>query len=73
MVRGDSRCFAASCQLLFCTTGVLLQRLKEDPLIAQVTHLVVDEVRLGRETEEVGCVDGALTFGLPCSRWVTLR
>ena len=44
MVRGDSKCSAASCQLLFCTTGVLLQRLKDDPLLRNVTHLVVDEV-----------------------------
>lgn len=44
MVRGDSACCAASCQLLFCTTGVLLQRLRSDPTLANVTHLIVDEV-----------------------------
>ena len=45
MVRGDSKCCATSCQLLFCTTGVLLQRLRSDPTLANVTHLIVHEVR----------------------------
>jgi hypothetical protein len=44
MVRGDAKCCAASCQLLFCTTGVLLQRLRSDPVLSNVTHLIVDEV-----------------------------
>ncbi|XP_037089684.1 LOW QUALITY PROTEIN: ATP-dependent DNA/RNA helicase DHX36-like, partial [Pollicipes pollicipes] len=30
--------------VLFCTTGVLLQRLQTDPVLARVSHLVVDEV-----------------------------
>lgn len=30
--------------LLFCTTGVLLQRLQSDPVLARVSHLVIDEV-----------------------------
>jgi ATP-dependent RNA helicase DHX57 len=42
-VRLDSR-QSRSTRLLFCTTGVLLQQLKTDPTLAQVSHVVVDEV-----------------------------
>jgi len=31
-------------RLLFCTTGILLRRLESDPLLEDVTHIVVDEV-----------------------------
>uniref|UniRef100_A0A7R9TIU0 Uncharacterized protein n=1 Tax=Prasinoderma coloniale TaxID=156133 RepID=A0A7R9TIU0_9VIRI len=31
-------------RLMFCTTGVLLRRLQSDPLLRDVTHVVVDEV-----------------------------
>ena len=31
-------------RLLFCTTGVLLRRLINDPLLRDVTHVVVDEI-----------------------------
>jgi ATP-dependent RNA helicase DHX36 len=31
-------------KLLFCTTGVILRRLVEDPMLTGVTHVVVDEV-----------------------------
>jgi ATP-dependent RNA helicase DHX36 len=31
-------------QLLLCTTGILIRRLLSDPLLNDVTHLVVDEV-----------------------------
>lgn len=31
-------------RLLFCTTGVILRRLIEDPLLNGVSHVVVDEV-----------------------------
>ena len=31
-------------RLLFCTTGVILRRLIEDPLLNDVSHVVVDEV-----------------------------
>jgi len=31
-------------RLLFCTTGVLLRRLLSDPLLADTTHVVLDEV-----------------------------
>ena len=34
---------AASTRLLFCTTGVILRRLQEDPSLAGVSHVVVDE------------------------------
>jgi len=32
-------------RLLFCTTGVVLRRLVEDPALSGITHVVVDEVR----------------------------
>jgi HrpA-like RNA helicase len=31
-------------KLLFCTTGVILRRLIEDPILNGVSHVVVDEV-----------------------------
>jgi len=31
-------------RLLFCTTGVLLRRLASDPLLKDVTHVIVDEI-----------------------------
>ena len=34
----------ADTHLTFCTTGILLRRLSADPLLATVTHVVVDEV-----------------------------
>jgi hypothetical protein len=37
MVRGDSKVSADSCSLLFCTTGVLLQRMKTDHNLDKVT------------------------------------
>ena len=42
-IRGESRT-CADTRLLFCTTGVLLRRLEEDPQLAGVTHVLVDEV-----------------------------
>ena len=30
-------------KLLFCTTGVILRRLADDPTLSGVTHCVVDE------------------------------
>jgi len=43
-VRGESRQSAGSTSLLFCTTGVLLRMLEEDSGLANVTHVLVDEV-----------------------------
>ncbi|KAL1528206.1 hypothetical protein AB1Y20_009565 [Prymnesium parvum] len=34
---------AQSTRLLFCTTGVILRRLQDDPLLTAVSHVVVDE------------------------------
>ncbi|KAJ2367536.1 helicase [Coemansia sp. RSA 2610] len=42
-VRGTSR-QTRDTRLLFCTTGVLLRMLREDPKLASVTHVVCDEV-----------------------------
>ncbi|EGB11602.1 hypothetical protein AURANDRAFT_6240, partial [Aureococcus anophagefferens] len=42
-VRGEAR-LGDETQALFCTTGVLLQRLKVDGSLENVTHVVVDEV-----------------------------
>lgn len=35
---------SSSTRLTFCTTGILLRRLQGDPLLATVTHIIVDEV-----------------------------
>ncbi|XP_030925913.1 DExH-box ATP-dependent RNA helicase DExH1 isoform X2 [Quercus lobata] len=35
---------SAQTRLLFCTTGVLLQQLVQDPKLAGVSHLLVDEI-----------------------------
>lgn len=42
-VRLDSR-VSRRTQLTYCTTGVLLRRLFNDPLLAGTTHVIVDEV-----------------------------
>lgn len=31
-------------KLLFCTTGIILRRLQDDPLLQGITHVCVDEV-----------------------------
>ncbi len=35
---------SAETRLTFCTTGVLLRRLQSDPLLSDVSHVVVDEI-----------------------------
>lgn len=35
---------SSSTRLTFCTTGILLRRLASDPLLAAVSHIIVDEV-----------------------------
>lgn len=42
-VRLDSK-VSARTRLTFCTTGILLRRLLSDPLLTDVTHIVLDEV-----------------------------
>jgi ATP-dependent RNA helicase DHX57 len=42
-IRMESSTSAAT-RLLFCTTGILLRRLEDDPTLAGTTHVVVDEV-----------------------------
>ena len=42
-IRLESRS-SESTRLLFCTTGVLLRKLLENPTLAGVTHIIVDEV-----------------------------
>ncbi|KAJ2581272.1 helicase, partial [Coemansia sp. RSA 1836] len=42
-VRGESR-RSPGTRLLFCTTGVLLRMIASDPSLADVTHVVCDEV-----------------------------
>ncbi|XP_003748450.1 ATP-dependent DNA/RNA helicase DHX36 [Galendromus occidentalis] len=34
----------SSGKILFCTTGIILQFLQSDPLLGNITHLIVDEV-----------------------------
>ncbi|GAA6091840.1 ATP-dependent RNA helicase DHX29 [Tachysurus ichikawai] len=35
---------SASTRLLYCTTGVLLRKLQQDPLLSSITHIIVDEI-----------------------------
>ncbi|KAL8572372.1 hypothetical protein ACOMHN_023141 [Nucella lapillus] len=35
---------SSATRLLFCTTGIILRRLEGDPLLSDVTHIIVDEV-----------------------------
>jgi len=42
-IRLESR-RSADTKLLFCTTGIILRRLVEDPSLSGVTHIIVDEV-----------------------------
>uniref|UniRef100_A0A8I6G8D3 ATP-dependent RNA helicase DHX29 n=1 Tax=Rattus norvegicus TaxID=10116 RepID=A0A8I6G8D3_RAT len=42
-IRMESRA-SESTRLLYCTTGVLLRKLQEDGLLADVSHVIVDEV-----------------------------
>ena len=47
-------------RLLYCTTGVLLRRLQVDPMLDNITHVIVDEV-----SYHVGAVDtdnGVMNF-----------
>jgi superfamily II DNA or RNA helicase len=42
-VRGDVKATAAT-RILFCTYGVLLRRMQDDPTLGSVQLLVLDEV-----------------------------
>ena len=42
-IRLESKC-SSNTKLLFCTTGILLKRMEEDPDLVGVTHVFVDEV-----------------------------
>ncbi|KAJ3255633.1 hypothetical protein HK103_006158 [Boothiomyces macroporosus] len=42
-IRGESK-QSSNTKLLFCTTGVLLRMIQEDPELANVSHVIVDEV-----------------------------
>ncbi|CAD7958167.1 unnamed protein product [Amoebophrya sp. A120] len=43
-VRGDSKCHPRKTRVLFCTTGVVLQKLTSSPFLHDVSHLIIDEV-----------------------------
>eukprot|EP00579_Thalassiosira_antarctica_P027774 CAMPEP_0202007050 /NCGR_PEP_ID=MMETSP0905-20130828/11633_1 /ASSEMBLY_ACC=CAM_ASM_000554 /TAXON_ID=420261 /ORGANISM="Thalassiosira antarctica, Strain CCMP982" /LENGTH=1614 /DNA_ID=CAMNT_0048564925 /DNA_START=88 /DNA_END=4932 /DNA_ORIENTATION=+ len=43
VVRGDSK-MCSSTRLLFCTTGVLLRQLQSQNALANLSHIVIDEV-----------------------------
>ncbi|KAF5937832.1 hypothetical protein HYC85_025338 [Camellia sinensis] len=42
-IRLESKC-SVQTRLLFCTTGVLLRKLVQDPVLTGVSHLLVDEI-----------------------------
>lgn len=43
-IRNETRSSAAETKLTFCTTGIVLRRLVEDPTLTGITHCVIDEV-----------------------------
>ena len=43
MVRGDSKCTART-RLAFCTYGVMLRRLLDDPFLEGIDYVILDEV-----------------------------
>ena len=49
-IRLEAKC-GPKTRLLFVTCGVLLRKLVSDPLLMELTHVVMDEVRSEREEE----------------------
>eukprot|EP00189_Rhodosorus_marinus_P013014 CAMPEP_0184746208 /NCGR_PEP_ID=MMETSP0315-20130426/8742_1 /TAXON_ID=101924 /ORGANISM="Rhodosorus marinus, Strain UTEX LB 2760" /LENGTH=545 /DNA_ID=CAMNT_0027218637 /DNA_START=385 /DNA_END=2018 /DNA_ORIENTATION=+ len=43
-IRHESAVDPSKCRLLFCTTGLMVQRMRSDQELKGVTHLIVDEV-----------------------------
>ena len=43
-IRGEA-CVSSRTALTFVTTGVLLRQLEDDPTLASISHLIVDEAR----------------------------
>jgi len=67
MVRGDSACGART-RLAFCTYGVLLRRLLQDPDLAGVDYVVLDEVHERGMDSDFGLGLLAAALGRPsCS------
>lgn len=54
---------SAATRLLFCTTGILLRRLEEDPTLADVSHVLVDECAPEDRGSGEGLGEGRLTPG----------
>ena len=44
---------SSSTRVLFCTTGIILRRLQDDPTLAGVTHVLVDEVHERQQQTDV--------------------
>ena len=42
-IRGESK-QSQKTKLLFCTTGVLLRMIQNDPLLVKISHVIIDEV-----------------------------
>ncbi len=65
---------SADTRLLYCTTGVLLRKLQQDPLLSDITHVIVDEVRAGGEggrgwaSYRVEDLMGVMNEGCVCTR-----
>nr|XP_039270270.1 ATP-dependent DNA/RNA helicase DHX36-like [Styela clava] len=43
-IRLDSKLPRSSASILYCTTGILIQCLKSDPLLQNISHIVLDEI-----------------------------
>ena len=44
---------SAHTKLLFCTTGIVLRRLQDDPTLSGITHVLVDEVHERQQQSDV--------------------
>ena len=65
-IRAEARRSAAT-RLLFCTTGVLLRRLINDPMLGGVTHVVVDEIHERGMSEDFLLIVLRVGGALACS------
>lgn len=62
-IRFESKCGRTS-RLLYCTTGVVLRRLQNDPTLADVSCVIVDEVRRSKCCEIIEFSTSDSSFSL---------
>lgn len=65
---------SAETRLLFCTTGVILRRMIEDPVLKGISHVIVDEVHERQVGRDVVHLQNGLHFLFSlsfclCAQW----